>query len=245
MSGHSKWSTIKRKKGAADQKRGKIFTRIIHEITVAVKEGGGGDPAGNPRLRFAIDKAKANNMPNDTIDRAIRRATGEEKGEAQQELTYEGYGPGGVAVLVEVITDNKNRTVGEIRYAFSRSGGALGENGCVGWMFDKKGVVCIQKSLISEDSLMELALESGAEDVRGESDLWEVTCDPKVFNEVRNKLEAKVKLESGELQMVPKSQVQVAGKEAEQMIALLEALEDLDDVLNVWANCDITEEDAK
>lgn len=245
MSGHSKWSTIKRKKGAADQKRGKIFTRIIHEITVAVREGGGGDPSGNPRLRFAIDKAKSSNMPNDTIDRAIRRATGEDKGDAQQELTYEGYGPGGVAVLVEVITDNKNRTVGEIRFAFSRSGGALGENGCVGWMFDKKGIICIQKSLMSEDAMMELALESGAEDVGAEADLWEITCDPKNFNEVRNKLEAKVKLESGELQMVPKSRVEVAGKEAEQMITLLEALEDLDDVLNVWANCDITEEAAK
>ncbi|MCC6954546.1 MAG: YebC/PmpR family DNA-binding transcriptional regulator [Deltaproteobacteria bacterium] len=242
MSGHSKWATIKRKKGATDAKRGKIFTRAIHEVVVAVREGGGGDPNGNARLRFAIDRAKAVNMPNDTIDRAIKRATGELKdGAEQQELTYEGYGPGGAAVLVEVITDNKNRTVGEIRGAFTRAGGALGENGCVGWMFKKKGMLTVKKSDIGEEQVLEQALEAGAEDVAGSEEHWEITTDPTAFHTVRMSLEKSLKIETAELQHIPGTWVTLRGKEAESMIRLVEALDDLDDVLNVWTNSDIEE----
>lgn len=244
MSGHSKWSTIKRKKGAADAKRGKIFTRCIHELTVAVREGGGiGDPTLNPRLRFALDKAKAANMPNDTIDRAIKRATGELKDDTvSQELTYEGYGPGGTAVLLEVVTDNKNRTVGEVRHAFSRCGGTLGENGCVAWMFKKKGILAIQKHLMSEEQVMECALEAGAEDVTDEGEIWEVVCEPSAFFGVRTALEGRVALETAEVAMIPASRIAVQGKEAEQMERLLDLLEDLDDVLNVYSNCDFVEQ---
>lgn len=241
MSGHSKWSTIKRKKGAADAKRGKIFTRCIHEIAIAVKEGGGGDPNANPRLRFAVDKAKANNMPNDTIDRAIKRATGEIKGEESVELTYEGYGPGGTAVLVEVLTNNKNRTVSEIRHAFTRSGGSLGESNCVAWMFDKKGLIVIKGELISEEELMDIALEAGAEDISNEDGTWEITTDPKDFQDVRAVLEKKVPLEMAEVQFLPKSRITLSGKEAEQAMRLMETLDDLDDVLNVATNCDFEE----
>ena len=241
MSGHSKWSTIKRKKGAADAKRGKIFTRCIHEIPVAVREGGGGDPDANARLRFALDKARSANMPNETIERAIKRATGEIKGEEQVELSYEGYGPGGVAVFVEVLTGNKNRTVGEVRHAFTRAGGTLGENGCVGWMFEKKGLLVIRRDQINEDDLMELALEAGADDVVGEDDVWEVTCRASEFLRVKEALEAKMPLELAEIQMLPQTRVEVSGKEADQMMRLMETLEDLDDVLNVWTNCDFVE----
>ena len=205
MSGHSKWSTIKRKKGALDAKRGKIFTRCAHEITTAVREGGGPDPSANSRLRLAIDKAKSVNMPNDNIDRAIKRATGELKGEEQQELLYEGYGPNGTAILVEVLSDNKNRTVGESRYAFSRAGGSLGESGCVAWMFDKKGLIVIEKSAIEEEALMELALESGAEDISGDDDRWEVLCGPKDFEGLKEALEKVAKPELAEIQFLPKS----------------------------------------
>lgn len=242
MSGHSKWSTIKRKKGAADQKRGKMFTRCIHEISTAVREGGGADPNGNPRLRTAIDKAKAINMPNDTIDRAIKRATGELKDSQALELTYEGYGPGGTAVLVEVSTDNKNRTVGEVRHAFTKCGGTLGENGCVSWMFEKKGLIAIQKQLIAEEQLMEIALDAGADDVTDEEDVWEVTSSPGNFNAVRTALEAKVNLEMAEVQSLPKSRIALSGKEADQMMRLLEMLEDIEDVLNVASNGDFPEE---
>ena len=243
MSGHSKWATIKRKKGAADAKRGKIFTRAIHEIVVAVREGGGGDPDGNPRLRFAIDRAKAVNMPNDTIDRAIKRATGELKdGSEQQELIYEGYGPGGAAVVIEVITDNRNRTVGEIRNVFTRAGGALGETGCVGWMFKKKGVLTVKKSDIGEDEIMEQALEAGAEDVTGSDEFWEITTEPSAFHTVRAALEKKsLKFDTAELQHVPGNWITLRGKEAEQMIRLVEGLDELEDVLNVWTNSDIEE----
>lgn len=244
MSGHSKWSTIKRKKGAADAKRGKMFTRCIHEITTAVREGGGGDPDANPRLRTAVDKAKAINMPNENIDRAIKRATGEIKGEERLELVYEGYGAGGAAVLVEVLTDNKNRTVSEIRHAFSRCGGTLGENGCVAWMFGKKGVVTIPKELIEEDALIEAALEAGASDISGDDETWEVTSDPSVLGELRCALEKLVKIESAEVTYIPTSTIQLSGKEAEQMIRLVEMLEDLDDVLNVVVNCELSEEAA-
>jgi YebC/PmpR family DNA-binding regulatory protein len=239
MSGHSKWATIKRKKGAADAKRGKMFTRSIHEIMVAVKEGGGGDPTGNPRLRFAIDKAKSVNMPGDTIERAIKRATGEIKGEDKQDLTYEGYGPAGAAVIVDVSTENKNRTVGEIRHAFTKSGGALGENNCVSWMFDKKGVFLIPRGVIEEDPLMELALESGAEDVKDGGEFWEVLTEPTAFHDVRMKLDPKVKIESAEITMIPKNTVSLEGEKAAQMMRLLETLEDLDDVLNVSTNADL------
>ena len=241
MSGHSKWASIKRKKGAADQKRGKIFTRCIHEITVAVREGGGGDPSGNARLRFAVDRAKAVNMPNENIDRAIKRATGEIKGEEQVELTYEGYGAGGTAVLVEVLTSNKNRTVSEIRHAFTKCGGSLGENGCVGWMFDKKGVISISCEQISEDALYELVLEAGAEDIKAEDEMWEVTCDPKELHQVKASLEKHVKVESAEVQNLPKTTTSLQGKEAEQVMRLLEMLDELDDVLSVSANCDFVD----
>lgn len=238
MSGHSKWSTIKRKKGALDQKRGKIFTRCIHEVTIAVREGGGGDPNHNTRLRLAIDRAKAANVPNDTIDRAMKRATGEIKGDERQELSYEGYGPGGAAVFVEVLTDNKNRTVGEVRNVFTRGGGSLGETGCVGWMFEKKGLIVIQKEEIGEERLMELALDAGAEDVSDEGEVWEVVCAQSTFPKVRDQLEKEMKLDSAEVQMLPKTQLVLKGKEAKQMMRLLETLEELDDVLNVSSNCD-------
>ncbi|MCB0324994.1 MAG: YebC/PmpR family DNA-binding transcriptional regulator [Bdellovibrionales bacterium] len=244
MAGHSKWSKIKRKKGVADQKRGKIFTRCIHEIAVAAREGGG-DPDGNPRLRLAIDQAKAVNMPNDNIDRAIKRATGELKGDEAQELTYEGYGPGGTAVLVEVLTDNKNRTVGEIRHAFTKAGGTLGENGCVAWMFDKKGLFAVKKEAIAEEALMEAALEAGAEDIVDEGDVWELTCPTKEFHTLKVALQGLVSLEMAEIQYLPKTRNPVHGETAEKIIRLLEALEDLDDVLSVSANCEFEESEGK
>lgn len=242
MSGHSKWSTIKRKKGVTDAKRGKVFTRIIHEITTAVREGGGGDPDANPRLRLAIEKAKSANMPNANVDRAIRRATGEEKGEESFELTYEGYGPGGAAVLVEVVTNNKNRTVSEVRHAFSRCHGNLGENGCVSYLFSKKGLVAVKKEAIDEETLMDLALEAGADDVSDEEESWEVTCDPNLFIAVKEAIEATVPVEEAEIQMLPSTYVTVSGKDAEGMIRLNEMLDDLDDVVNVYANCDFEDE---
>jgi len=241
MSGHSKWSTIKRKKGAADQQKGKIFTRCAHEIGTAVREGGGPDPAGNPRLRLAIDKAKTQNMPNDNIDRAIKRASGELKGDEQFEIKYEGYGPGGVAVLVESITDNKNRTVSEVRHCFSRHGGTLGENGCVSWMFSQKGLFFIDKSRSSEESLMELALEHGAEDISDDGELWEVKCSPQDFIGLQNALENKFQLELAEIQMVPSNKIPVSGTDAEKTAKLLQHLEDLEDVMNVYTNADFEE----
>ena len=245
MAGHSKWSKIKRAKAVTDKKRGKIFTRCIHEITVAVREGGGGDPDANPRLRLAMDKARSANMPNDNIDRAIRRATGEEKGAEQHELIYEGYGPGGVAVMVEVLTDNKNRTVSEVRHAFSKCGGSLGENGCVSWMFDKKGLVILSKANkdeagLSDDDLFDLALEAGAEDISEEGDVWEITSGPADFHALQEALSAKVELDEAEIQHLPKSRTEVDGKQSAQVIRLLEMLDDLDDVLNVSANCDFS-----
>lgn len=238
MAGHNRWSQIKRKKGVTDAKRGKIWTRIVHEITVAVREGGGPDPEMNPRLRLAILKGKAANMPNDNIDRAIRRGSGEEKGEDVFETNYEGYGPGGVAVLIEVVTNNKNRTVGEIRSTFTKYGGNLGENGCVGWMFKKKGLIVVPLKEITEDALMEVALESGADDVANAGDVWEVTCDPTAFIAVKEAVEKKAPLELAEIQMLPSTRTALKGDQAEQMIKLLEILEELDDVINVYSNCD-------
>lgn len=241
MSGHSKWSKIKRAKGANDAKKGKVFTRCIHEITVAVREGGGGDPDANARLRIAIDKARGANMPGDNIERAIKRATGEIKGAEQVELSYEGYGPGGAAVYVEALTDNKNRTAGEVRHAFSKCGGSLGTNGCVAWMFKKKGVIVLERSAGSEEQVMELVLEAGGDDVSDDGDCWEITCDPTRFHEVRSALEANVKITDAEIQMIPDTEQALSGKEGEQMLRLMDMLDDLDDVLNVFTNADVAE----
>ncbi|MBL7661633.1 YebC/PmpR family DNA-binding transcriptional regulator [bacterium] len=239
MSGHSKWSTIKRKKGAADAKRGKIFTKVIHEISVAVREGKSGDAASNPRLRLALDKAKACNLPGDTVDRAIKRALGGEGAEQKEEVTYEGYGPGGVAVLVETITENRNRTVGEVRHAFTKCGGALGEAGCVGWMFKKKGLIAVKKEAIEEEALLELVLGAGAEDVSDAGELWEVICEQQDFINVKTAIDAgKLSPELAEVTMIPATRVALEGKNAEQMERLIEMLDELDDVMNVSTNAE-------
>ena len=243
MSGHSKWSTIKRKKGAADAKRGKIFTRLIKEITVAARMGGG-DPEGNPRLRSAIGTAKSENMPKDNIERAIKKGTGEIEGAVYEEITYEGYGPGGVAVMVECMTDNKNRTVADIRHAFSKSGGNLGESGCVAWMFDKKGSILIDKSAIDEEELMDKALESGAEDVLEEENVFQVITTPDDFEVVREALQADgLEFIEAEVSLIPQNTVDITEeKPAKQLLRLLESLEDHDDVQSVSANFDIPDE---
>ena len=243
MSGHSKWSTIKRKKGANDAKRGKIFTKLIKEITVAAKMGGG-DPDANPRLRTAVLSAKSENMPKDNIERAIKKGTGGLEGVNYEEILYEGYGPGGVAVLVETMTDNKNRTVADVRHYFSKSGGNLGESGCVGWMFDKKGVVVVDKETISEEELMDLALEAGAEDVVEEDTTFQVVTAPEDFNEVMANLDkAELKYAEASVSMVPKNTVEVTEeKAAKSLMRLLDSLEDHDDVQKVHANFDIPDE---
>ncbi len=243
MAGHSKWANIKRRKGAQDAKRGKIFTKLTKEIIVAAKMGGG-DPSANPRLRAAIAAAKAENMPKDKIERAIRKGTGEEEGAAYEEVTYEGYGPGGVAVLVECMTDNRNRTVADVRHAFSKAGGNLGESGCVAWMFDKKGVLVVAKETVDEDRLMELALEAGAEDVATEEEEFQVLTAPEDFAEVQEALAAAgVAFVEAKVSMIPKNVVEVTDeKTARQIIGLLERLEDHDDVQNVHANFDIADE---
>jgi len=242
MSGHNKWSTIKHKKGAADAKRGKIFTKIIKEISVAAKLGGG-DPAANPRLRTAIDKAKGENMPKDNIERAIKKGTGEMEGVNYEEITYEGYGPGGVAVLVEVMTDNRNRTVSEVRSIFTKCNGNMGETGCVSWIFDKKGLITYPKS-VDFDKLFEAAIEAGAEDVVDQDDQIEVTTDPSSFIEVRDALNgAGFIFENAEVTMIPQTQIKLEGKQAESMIKMIERLEDNDDVQNVYANFDISMEE--
>ena len=243
MSGHSKWSTIKRKKGAADAKRGKAFTKIIKEIMVAARMGGG-DINANPRLRTAVLAAKAENMPRDNIDRAIKKGTGELEGVNYEELTYEGYGPGGVAMMLEVMTDNKNRTVADIRHTFSKQNGSLGEGGCVSWMFEKKGLISIDKSGVDEDRLIEVALDAGALDVKDSGKEFDVTSPPGGFEGVKKKLEeAGFKCTYGEVTMVPQTTVRLSGKEAEQMLKLMEALEDSDDVQKVYANFDIADEE--
>lgn len=240
MSGHSKWSTIKRKKGAADAKRGKIFGRLAKEVTVAARLGGG-DPSGNPRLRAAIAAAKAENMPNDNITRAIRRGSGEGGGAALEELFLEGYGPAGVALMVETLTDNKNRTVSDVRHLITKYGGSLGEPGCVAWMFDKKGVIVFERQGVSEDELMEAALECGAEDLQSDESQFEVLTDPSSFLEVKESLEAKgFKPILAELQMHPKTTVKIEEeKSAQQVLKLVELLEEHDDVNDVFANFDI------
>jgi len=241
MSGHSKWATIKHKKGAADAKRGKVFTRLIKEITIAAK-GGGGDPDGNPRLRTAILAAKAENMPADNIKRAIQRGTGELEGLSYEEITYEGYGPGGVAVIIDVLTDNKNRAVSEVRHAFSKNGGNLGAEGAVSWMFTKKGVISIAKDEASEDKLMEIVLESGAEDLNDEGETWEILCDPKDFEAVTEALKAaKIPTETAEVTKIASTYTKLEGSQANAMIRLLETIEDLDDTQNVYSNFDFDE----
>jgi YebC/PmpR family DNA-binding regulatory protein len=242
MSGHSKWSSIKHKKGAADAKRGKIFTRLIREITVAARMGGG-DASGNPRLRSAIAAAKAENMPKENIERAIKKGTGELEGVSYEESSYEGYGPGGVAVLVDCLTDNKNRTVSEVKHAFERNGGNLGEPGCVAWLFTKKGLIVIEKDQVDEEKLLDLALEAGAEDVNDEETEFEVITDPADFEAVREAVDAAhIPHALAEISMIPKNTVKLEGKKAQQMLNLMQALEDNDDVSNVYANFDIPDE---
>ena len=242
MSGHSKWSTIKRKKGKADAERGRLFTKLIKEITVAARSGGG-NPEHNPRLRSAILAAKANSMPADNVKRAVMKGTGDLPGVNYEEVTYEGYGPGGVAVLVEVFTDNKNRTVSDVRHMFGKHAGNLGESGCVGWIFEKKGVIEIEKTKIAEDDLLELALEAGATDLSSEGDVFEITTPPEEFENVRAAIEKKgIPMVSAEVSKVPQNFVKLDAKHAEQMIKLYEALDEHDDVQKVYANFDIDDD---
>jgi len=243
MSGHSKWSTIKHKKGAADAKRGKVFTRIIKEMTIAARLGGG-DPDGNPRLRAAIAEAKANNMPKDNIDRAVKRGTGEIDGLTYEEITYEGYGPGGVAVMVEALTDNSNRTTPEIRHTFEKYGGNFGTPGSVRFQFDRKGYFAIEKSAASEDKLMEVVLEAGADDLQTEdADVFEVYTSPEAFEGVREALEKnKIPTVEAKIGQIPSTYVKLDESKSKQMMRLMEMLDDHDDVQNVWSNFDIPED---
>lgn len=242
MSGHSKWSSIKHKKGAADAKRGKIFTRLIKEITVAARMGGG-DPDGNPRLRTAIAAAKAENMPKDNIERAIKKGTGELEGVSYDEVTYEGYGPGGVAMLIECLTDNKNRTVADIKHIIDRHGGNLGEPGCVAWMFEKRGMIIFEKDKVDEEKILDIALEAGAEDVKEEETEFEVISSPSEFETVKKAFDdAGLEYTVAEISMVPQNTIKLEGKKAEQMLNLMEGLEDNDDINNVYANFDIPDE---
>jgi len=241
MSGHSKWHTIKRKKAAIDAKRGKLFTKLIKEITIAARMGGG-DPDGNPRLRLAIDNAKSANMPADNIERAIKKATGELEGTTFYEITYEGYGPAGIAFIVGVATDNKNRTVAEIRHIFSKNGGSLGETGSVAWMFEKKGVITFPKQNKSEDEIMEIILEAGADDLQSEEDFYIVKTPVESFEQTRRALLGKnIQIENASLQWVAKNFVSISGEDAQKVIKLIEALEDNDDVQNVYTNADFVD----
>jgi len=241
MSGHSKWATIKHKKGALDAKRGKIFTRLIREITIAAK-GGGGDPDGNPRLRTAIAAAKAENMPADNIKRAIQKGTGELEGASYEEIQFEGYGPGGVAVIVQTMTDNRNRAVSEIRHAFSKNGGNLGETGSVGYMFSKKGVIVVAKSAIDEDKLTEIVLDAGAEDLSDQGENWEIITGPKEYEAVVEALKtAKITPEHAEVTMIASTYQKLEGAQAAAMVRLLDVIEDLDDTQNVYSNFDMDE----
>ncbi len=244
MSGHSKWAQIKHKKASADAKRGKVFTTIVKEISVAARLGGG-DLSGNPRLRTAIEKAKEVNMPSDNIKRAIMKGTGELPGVSYEETVYEGYGPGGVAILIEILTDNKNRTSSEIRHIMSKNGGNLGEAGCVSWMFEKKGYIIIEKTKIDEDTLMSVALDAGTEDMRNDpkEDNYEIITMPENMNNVKAAIEAsRIPVSLAEITMLPKSYATLDKKQAEQMIRLIEALEDQEDVQNVYTNFDVPDE---
>ncbi|MBX7054286.1 MAG: YebC/PmpR family DNA-binding transcriptional regulator [Pyrinomonadaceae bacterium] len=242
MSGHSKWHTIKHKKGALDAKRGKIFTKLIKEITVAARTGGSGDVDANARLRKAVTDAKAQNMPNDTIDRAIKRGTGELEGVNYDEITYEGYGIAGVAVLVETMTDNRNRTVAEIRHIFSKNGGNMGEAGSVAWMFDKKGYFVVDKAAKSEDELFDIVIEAGADDMQDEGDVFEIFTSPDAFDAVSDALKtAGVETQAAEISMIPQNYIALTGDDARKMMKLYDALDDNDDVQKVYANFDIDE----
>ncbi len=243
MSGHSKWASIKHKKAAVDAKRGKVFTRHIRELTFAARAGGS-DPDSNAALRHAIDAAKAVNMPADNIKKAIQRGSGELEGVNYEGITYEGYGPGGVAILVECLTDNKNRTVAEVRHVYSKYNGNLGESGCVAWMFSKKGMIVVSTEAVEEDELMEVVLENGAEDMKTDEGNYEVTTTVEDFDAVLEAVKGKdLTPESSEIAMIPSTYVKLEGKQAEQMLKLAEKLEDLDDVQNVWSNFDISEEE--
>src|SRR5215470_5402647 len=241
MSGHSKWHSIKHKKGAIDAKRGRMFTKLIKEITIAARIGGG-DPEGNPRLRKAISDAKDVNMPADNIKRAVMKGTGELEGGQLEEITYEGYGPAGVALLVEVVTDNRNRTVSEIRHVFSKNGGNMGEAGSVSWMFKKKGSIIVESSKADEETLMTLAIDAGADDFRSEGSTYEIYTAPDAFDKVLQAIKSKgIETESAEISMIPQTYVKVEGKAAQQVVKLMEALDEHDDVQHVYANFDIEE----
>ncbi len=243
MSGHSKWHTIKHKKGAADAKRGKIFTRIIKELTVAARSGGG-DIDSNPRLRTIVAEAKSVNMPADNIKRAIQRGTGELPGVSYEEISYEGYGPGGAAIIVETLTDNKNRTVGEIRHVLAKYGGNLAAENSVAWMFDKKGYIVVEKSKANEEALMSAVLDAGADDMRDDGDSWEVVSPPDAFQQVLDAVKA-LGIEPGaaEVALLPQNYVKLEGKQAQQMVRLMEALEEHEDSKKVWSNADIEEKE--
>ncbi len=239
MAGHSKWANIKHRKSAQDARRAKVFTKVAREITVAAREGGG-DPEANPRLRAAIAAARQVNMPNDKIDRAIKKGTGELQGESYEEVVYEGYGPGGVAILIQAMTDNRNRTTSEIRHVFNKYGGELGSPGSVAWMFERKGYIEVAREGVDEDALMEVVLEAGGEDLRGEGDHFEIYTDPSAFHGVRDAVEAAgFEIRTAELAMVPQNTVPVAADRAEGLLRLLEMLDDQDDVQKVFANCQI------
>jgi YebC/PmpR family DNA-binding regulatory protein len=240
MSGHSKWHTIKHKKGALDAKRGKLFTKLIKELTIAARTGGSGDPDQNPRLRKAVNDSKAANMPNDTIDRAIKRGTGELEGVNYDEITYEGYGPGGVAVMVNTTTDNRNRTVSELRHMFSKNGGNLGESGSVAWMFNKKGQIIVDAASKNEDEMMEIALEAGAEDMQNDGETYQILTSPEDFLTVLDAVKAKgVEPMSSEVAMIPQNTIKLEGGQVSQMLKLYDALDDHDDVQSVYANFEI------
>ena len=241
MSGHSKWATIKHKKAATDAKRGKAFTKIIRELSIAARSGGA-DPDSNPRLRTAIQAAKNENMPNDNIERAILRGTGQLEGEQLEEVMFEGYGPGGVGLLVSVVTSNRNRTVGELRHMLSKNGGNMAVTGAVGWMFQRKGDIIVPKTAADEDKMMGIVLDAGAEDLRDDGSAWEVTTPPEAFEKVRDALAAAgIKPDTAEVSWVPQNYVKLAGQQAQQMIRLVETLEEYDDVQHVYANFDVDE----
>jgi YebC/PmpR family DNA-binding regulatory protein len=243
MSGHSKWHTIKHKKGAADAKRGKVFTRLIKELTVAARHGGG-DPDMNPRLRTIIADARAANMPADNIKRAIRRGTGEEEGVNYDEVTYEGYGPGGVAILIETLTDNRNRTVGEMRHTLTKYGGNLGEANSVGWMFEKKGLITVEKEKATEDALMSAVLDAGADDMKDDGSVWEIISSPDLHPAIVEAVKALgVEPAASQIAMLPQNYIKLESKQTQQLLKLLEALEDHDDTKNVWSNADIDEKE--
>lgn len=243
MSGHSKWNSIKHKKAAQDAKRGKMFTKIIRELSIAARLGGG-DPDTNPRLRQAISEAKGVNMPSDNIKRAILKGTGQLEGVNYEEITYEGYGPGGVAIYVEVLSDNKNRTVSELRYIFSKNNGRIGESGCVAWMFARKGYIVVEQAKASENELLDVILEAGADDLKEDGSNYEIFTTPESYEEVVNALnEHNIDLAASNVAYIPQNYVKIEGKQAQQLLRLLEELEDNDDVQHVWANFDIDDEE--